>query len=238
MPPSDQVVLVCQDLALYKKFREKEVASAARSLIALFRELAPGMLEKRDRGRDADLATGPRAFGERAPASRVEGAELLQAALERGDKGSTDPEDSDLDDDSELGSGEETGGSEDDGEEMCDSHTADAQNPVTSCLILLWEDTLGGAAQRLLKGVLAEGCVDADCGAVHAGLRRIYDRICKITSEGHVSAELSILHSIVGRKLGILDQSLQKGNGSSFQRATTAMPRQLRPSQHQSKMKL
>lgn len=76
---------VLQDLALYKKFREKEVASAARSLISLFREVAPSMLEKRDRGRDADLAAAPLAFGARLPASRVEGAELLQAALENGE---------------------------------------------------------------------------------------------------------------------------------------------------------
>lgn len=77
-----------QDLVLYKKFREKEVASAARGLITLFRELAPGMLEKKDRGRDADLQAVPMAYGARPPAARVEGAELLQAALERGGKGS------------------------------------------------------------------------------------------------------------------------------------------------------
>ncbi len=78
-----------QDLALYKKFRDKEVASAARGLISLFRELAPGMLEKRDRGRDADLDAAPLAFGARLPADRVEGADLLQAALQRGDEASS-----------------------------------------------------------------------------------------------------------------------------------------------------
>ena len=88
-------MLPLQDLALYKKFRDKEVASAARGLIGLFRELAPGMLEKRDRGRDADLQAAPLAFGARLPADRVEGADLLQAALLRGDEASgTDAEDS------------------------------------------------------------------------------------------------------------------------------------------------
>lgn len=67
-----------QDLALYKKFRNKEVASAARGLIGLFRELAPGMLEKRDRGRGADVAVAPLSYGASHVASRVEGAELLQ----------------------------------------------------------------------------------------------------------------------------------------------------------------
>ena len=89
--PSPKFERSCvQDLVLYKKFREKEVASAARGLITLFRELAPGMLEKRDRGRDADLAAAPTAYGARQPASRVEGADLLQAALEKGDSDSED----------------------------------------------------------------------------------------------------------------------------------------------------
>lgn len=67
-----------QDLALYKKFRNKEVASAARGLIGLFRELAPGMLDKRDRGRGADVALTPLSYGASRVVSRVEGADLLQ----------------------------------------------------------------------------------------------------------------------------------------------------------------
>ena len=42
-----------QDLAQYKRARDKPVAVAARALISLFRELAPGMLEKKDRGKGA-----------------------------------------------------------------------------------------------------------------------------------------------------------------------------------------
>ena len=42
-----------QDLAQYKRARDKPVATAARALIGLFRELAPGMLEKKDRGKGA-----------------------------------------------------------------------------------------------------------------------------------------------------------------------------------------
>ena len=40
---------VLQDLAQYSKFREKAAAAAARSLVALFRELAPGMSYIKDR---------------------------------------------------------------------------------------------------------------------------------------------------------------------------------------------
>ncbi|KAL4422877.1 hypothetical protein ABPG75_009074 [Micractinium tetrahymenae] len=73
-----------QDLTAYKKFRNKEVSSAARSLIGLFRELAPGMLEKRDRGRGADLGAGMRQYGAAQIATRIEGAELLEQALREG----------------------------------------------------------------------------------------------------------------------------------------------------------
>lgn len=44
-----------QDLAQYKRARDKPVATAARALISLFRELAPGMLEKKDRGKGASF---------------------------------------------------------------------------------------------------------------------------------------------------------------------------------------
>lgn len=52
-----------QDLTAYKKYKEKAVASAARSLITLFREIAPYMLEKKDRGRGADLDARPMQYG-------------------------------------------------------------------------------------------------------------------------------------------------------------------------------
>ncbi|EIE25800.1 SDA1-domain-containing protein [Coccomyxa subellipsoidea C-169] len=71
-----------QDLVLYKKFRNKEVAAAARGLIGLFRELNPSMLEKKDRGRGADLEAAPLSYGASRVQSRVEGAQLLQ----RGDE--------------------------------------------------------------------------------------------------------------------------------------------------------
>lgn len=45
------------------------------------RELAPGMLEKRDRGRGADADAAVRSYGAARVHSRVEGAELLQVRL-------------------------------------------------------------------------------------------------------------------------------------------------------------
>ena len=52
-----------QDLTAYKKFKEKAVASAARSLITLFRDIAPYMLEKKDRGRGANMEARPKQYG-------------------------------------------------------------------------------------------------------------------------------------------------------------------------------
>ncbi|GAX82660.1 hypothetical protein CEUSTIGMA_g10086.t1 [Chlamydomonas eustigma] len=134
-----------QDLAMYRKFREKEVATAARGLIGLFRELNPSMLSKKDRGRGADLDAKPKAYGEVDVRERVDGADLLQAAIAAG-QGSEDDEyhlssgsdsDADVDDggedvdeeaegadkvavveqDIEDGDGEEDEGEEDEGEE-------------------------------------------------------------------------------------------------------------------------
>lgn len=115
-----------QDLALYKKYREKQVATAARSLIGLFRELAPAMLEKKDRGRGADLEAVPLQYGAQVLRDRVEGADLLERAeregwLEGESEGSSDEEGPDADgevsDDEEVGAeGEEAEDSEEDGE--------------------------------------------------------------------------------------------------------------------------
>lgn len=91
---------------MYKKYREKEVAAAARSLISAFRELAPGMLEKRDRGRGADLASAPLDYGAQTLRDRIEGADLLEEAErkdreaeegEEGAEGDDDDEDEDAD---------------------------------------------------------------------------------------------------------------------------------------------
>jgi len=101
------------DLAEYRRHRgDREVGTAARALVALFRELHPGLLAKKDRGRAAALEAAanasaggggapayraPAAYGSASVAARVAGADLLQADLERrargGGSGSGDGED-------------------------------------------------------------------------------------------------------------------------------------------------
>jgi protein SDA1 len=118
-----------QDLSQYKKARDKPVAIAARGLIALFRELAPNLLEKKDRGKGADLEKSVKAYGSKVVSDRVDGAELLQMErlkrkrlveeIENMDS-FDDDDDDDSDDDEDDGDGEE-------GEEETDEEEIDEE---------------------------------------------------------------------------------------------------------------
>ena len=68
------------DLVLYRKFRDAEVRASAKGLVSLFRDIAPDMLPKKDRGRTGVLfATAkPLEFGRTHVYERLEGADLLQ----------------------------------------------------------------------------------------------------------------------------------------------------------------
>ncbi|KAL8715559.1 MAG: hypothetical protein Q9220_000895 [cf. Caloplaca sp. 1 TL-2023] len=71
-----------QDLVMYRKSKDKGVMMAAKGLLGLFREVRPGMLKKRDRGKEAamGLRNGERTehrFGEEATGG-IAGLELLE----------------------------------------------------------------------------------------------------------------------------------------------------------------
>lgn len=71
-----------QDLTEYKGSKDKGVVMAARGLIALYREIAPDMLKKKDRGKEATMgiSAGTKEqlrFGEEK-AGFIEGLELLE----------------------------------------------------------------------------------------------------------------------------------------------------------------
>lgn len=51
-------ILMCVVVHACRKTRDKQVSSAARSLITVFREINPAMLAKKDRGRGADAGEG------------------------------------------------------------------------------------------------------------------------------------------------------------------------------------
>ncbi|KAJ6547221.1 protein required for actin cytoskeleton organization and cell cycle progression [Mycena capillaripes] len=76
------------DLIEYRKSRDKAVTSAARGLLQLFREVNPGMLKRRERGKDASMGmasgTQPLAFGHSADAAvDIEGLALLEDHLQK-----------------------------------------------------------------------------------------------------------------------------------------------------------
>ena len=93
-----------QDLVLYRKSKDKGVIMAARGLIALYREVNPEMLKRKDRGKDAvmGLKIGERKeqrFGEEK-AGEIEGLALLEKWKEeqRGEEG-IDADEADEEDD-------------------------------------------------------------------------------------------------------------------------------------------
>ncbi|ACO63536.1 predicted protein [Micromonas commoda] len=122
-----------QDLAQYKRARDKPVATAARALIALFRELAPGMLEKKDRGKGADLERTVAAFGDFKAEDRVAGAELLQkeaARLRREEREAAKAAAeavSDGEDDGEEGGEDEDEDEDEDGEDGDEAEAEEAE---------------------------------------------------------------------------------------------------------------
>lgn len=127
--PLSMDATLLQDLTDYKGSKDKGVMMASRSLITLYRDMAPEMLSKKDRGKSATmgLAAGTKEstqFGvERGVTRGIEGLELLeehyaQQAAEKGldpadleDENSEDGwagfdiEDSDSDDDGGGGDG-------------------------------------------------------------------------------------------------------------------------------------
>lgn len=73
-------------------------------------QVFPALLDKKDRGRGADLTVQPKAFGEKVVAEGISGVELLAA----GESGSDEDEDEngdeeESDSDEEMGSGDEEG---------------------------------------------------------------------------------------------------------------------------------
>ncbi|ESK96514.1 sda1 family protein [Moniliophthora roreri MCA 2997] len=77
------------DLVEYRKSKDKAVTAAARGLLQLYREVNPGMLKRRERGKDAAMgvASGshqPLPFGHSADAAvDIEGLSLLEDHLQK-----------------------------------------------------------------------------------------------------------------------------------------------------------
>ena len=95
-----------QDLSKYKSYRDKSVQASARSLIQLFREKNPQLLERKDRGKPTEFQRElvPLDYGQTNVKSYLEGAEaLLQPDddQQQQQQQQTDDEDEEEDDDDE-----------------------------------------------------------------------------------------------------------------------------------------
>lgn len=138
------------DLIEYRKSRDKAVTAAARGLLQLFREVNPGMLKRRERGKDASMGVAngvqPLPFGHSAEAAvDIEGLVLLEDHLRklREEDGVTSGGEDDEDDDEAAWEGwdvEEDSSEEEDSEgwvnvesggedlEISDSEDEDGKN--------------------------------------------------------------------------------------------------------------
>ena len=67
------------DLSKYKSYRDKSVSSSAQSLIQLFREKNPQLLERKDRGKPTEFQRDlrPLNYAQNNPQQFLEGAETL-----------------------------------------------------------------------------------------------------------------------------------------------------------------
>ncbi|KAI0561455.1 hypothetical protein FGB62_81g03 [Gracilaria domingensis] len=126
-PEHEQEAALLEDLVQYKTSKDKGIMMAARSLIALYREVHPGLLQKKDRGRAGAEAVQKgdtahaRAYGEHLYATGVEGIELLNAA----DSDEDEVSDSDMGTDEGADVGDEKKNSKLDGNEGSDADSAD-----------------------------------------------------------------------------------------------------------------
>ncbi|KAJ7074422.1 SDA1-domain-containing protein [Mycena amicta] len=132
------------DLVEYRKSRDKAVTSAARGLLHLYREVNPGMLKRRERGKEASMgmASGsqPLPFGHSADAAvDIEGLALLEDHLQqlRNENGEVDEEDEeaawngwDVDSDSSESESEGWMDVEDNDDDLHISDSEDDDKPI------------------------------------------------------------------------------------------------------------
>ena len=96
------------DLSKYKSYRDKSVSASARSLIQLFREKNPHLLERKDRGKPTEFQRElvPLEYGQSNPKSYLEGAEILDEEINEQEKPSNDQvedDDEQIDDEKDEG---------------------------------------------------------------------------------------------------------------------------------------
>jgi len=80
----DEMAPLVEELTDFTKNRDKSITIAARSFINAIREIDPMLLHRNQRGKFYDAHHKPAAYGEVVVREGVDGAELLQKAIEEG----------------------------------------------------------------------------------------------------------------------------------------------------------
>ncbi|KII88862.1 hypothetical protein PLICRDRAFT_40507 [Plicaturopsis crispa FD-325 SS-3] len=110
------------DLIEYRKSKDKAVTAGARGLLQLFREVNPGMLKRRERGKDASMGitkgNQPLPFGHSANAAvDIEGLSLLEDHLKKLREEDSNMKSDDEDDEAAWNGWDVESGSSDDSSE-------------------------------------------------------------------------------------------------------------------------
>ncbi|KAK8813218.1 hypothetical protein WA158_002810 [Blastocystis sp. Blastoise] len=93
----EEMAPLIQDIIDYKSFKDKGVVMASRNFLNNVREVCPHILKKKDRGKVEDRSKRPLSYGEQVVVDKIEGTDMLEEALDRGEINPND-----IDDDMEI----------------------------------------------------------------------------------------------------------------------------------------
>jgi len=120
------------DLSKYKSYKDKSVSASARSLIQLFREKNPQILERKDRGKPTEFQRDliPLNYGQTNAKSYLEGAEILQEDIDDQQKMSDETDEEEEEDQSEGEDWVDVSHSDDDDQEEKNDDQQENENQV------------------------------------------------------------------------------------------------------------
>ncbi|CEO97306.1 unnamed protein product (mitochondrion) [Plasmodiophora brassicae] len=152
-----------QDLVLYKSHRDKGVIMAARSLLSLYREINPMLLDKKDRGRPNGLPQqAPLDFGEEQVATDVPGAHLLRLQD---------------DEDEQAGSSDEWSVDEDVPMTDSDADESDQEDDDEEPPMLVDEDEAAALREMVAAGLEMQKQATVPLGAVEILTPKDFERL-------------------------------------------------------------
>ncbi|CAL1703881.1 unnamed protein product [Somion occarium] len=202
------------DLIEYRKSRDKAVTAAARGLLQLFRDVNPGLLKRRERGKEASmgLTKGVKPFGHgKEAAVDIEGLSLLEDHLKqlRTEEGI---EDGVFDEDDEgAWEGWDVNSDSDESSDGWIEVESDGDNLVVSD-----SEDEDGSKKRKGKQNETEGDVDVKMGEEKESTEDATTRISTLaTTKILTPADFAMLNDL---RLKAVTEAVEKGGGSATKR--------------------